>query len=192
MDPSDIVKVVVVGDGECDATDLLFAFTHNNPATQNPSVFSDYAATIIVYGRSFDLALLDLTGENRLRQHSYHSTDVILLCFSVGSRCSLDNARKKLLPEIQQFSPNVPFLLVGTNSDLRKDSTCGSSQELVDPNVCRSVAVKMGAWSYLECSAKTWERVDEVFEKAVLAAAGECSKFLRECVCFGVYHFVLV
>lgn len=40
-----------------------------------------------------------------------------LLC----SRASFENVKLKWLPEIRHHAPGVPFILVGTKSDLRDD-----------------------------------------------------------------------
>ena len=48
-------------------------------------------------------------------------TDVFLVCFGVASPDSFDNVREKWVPEINHHCPKTPFLLVGTQMDLRDD-----------------------------------------------------------------------
>ena len=112
---------------------------------------------------------------DRLRPLSYPDTDVILMCFSVDSHDSLENISAKWVPEVQHFCPNVPFLLISTKKDLRNDPATKLALErekmyIIRPDQGKSMAEKVGAYSYLECSAKTREGVREVFDTATRAA----------------------
>ena len=66
-------------------------------------------------------------------------------------------------------------MLVGNKKDLRNDEKTKKDlmkmrQEPVKTEQGRALATKIGASSYLECSAKTREGVREVFETATRAA----------------------
>ena len=52
---------------------------------------------------------------------AYPNTDVFLVCFSIINPDSYDNVREKWVPEIQKHCGQAPFLLVGTQMDLRTD-----------------------------------------------------------------------
>jgi GTPase SAR1 family protein len=47
--------------------------------------------------------------------------DVVLICFSVVWKDSLENVLIRWFPEVQHFCPNIPILLIGTKNDLRDD-----------------------------------------------------------------------
>ena len=73
------------------------------------------------------------------------------------------------------FCQNVPFVLVGCKSDLRSDKH--TLEELskqaslpVSTEQGQHIAEKIGAFAYLECSAKSGEGVKQVFEVATRAA----------------------
>ncbi|GFR87607.1 rho-related GTP-binding protein RhoQ [Elysia marginata] len=75
-------------------------------------------------GKSYVLSLFDTAGQEEyihLRALSYVNCDVFLLCFSVATPESLNQARDKWLPELQRFSPNTPLVLVATQIDRRDD-----------------------------------------------------------------------
>ena len=59
---------------------------------------------------------------DRLRPLSYPQTDVFLICFAVNSPTSLENVRTKWSPEVQQYCPHTPVLLVGMKGDLRESN----------------------------------------------------------------------
>jgi len=125
-----------------------------------------------------ELALWDTAGQedyDRLRPLSYPDTDVILMCFSIDSPDSLENIPEKWTPEVKHFCPNVPIILVGNKKDLRNDPNTikelgKMKQEPVKPEEGRTMAEKINAFAYLECSAKSKEGVREVFETATRAA----------------------
>ncbi len=106
---------------------------------------------------------------DRLRPLSYPDTDVILMCFSVDNKDSLENIQSKWIPEIEHFCPNVPYLLIATKKDLRSDPVAGMAGT-IKPETGKTVSCNIGAYEYLECSAKTREGVREVFITATRAA----------------------
>ena len=106
---------------------------------------------------------------DRLRPLSYPDTDVILMCFSVDNKDSLENIQSKWIPEIEHFCPNVPYLLIATKKDLRTDPVVGMSST-IKPETGKAVAYNINAYEYLECSAKTREGVRDVFITATRAA----------------------
>ena len=135
------------------------------------------------------MALWDTAGQedyDRLRPLSYPDTDVILMCFSIDSPDSLENIPEKWTPEVRHFRPNVPIILVGNKKDLRNDGNtirelAKMKQETVKAEDGRAMAEKIGAFAYLECSAKTKEGVREVFETATRAALQVKKKKKSKC-----------
>ncbi|XP_059805334.1 ras-like GTP-binding protein RHO [Hypanus sabinus] len=185
-------KLVVVGDGGCGKTSLLFVLSRDEfPEGYVPTVFDTYVADIVVDERQVELALWDTAGQedyDRLRPLSYPDTHVILLCFSVGSPDSLWNIPEKWVPEVRHFCPGVPVLLVGNKRDLRADERtrrelARSKKEPVRWEEGRAVADKVGAYAYLECSAKTKEGVWEVFETATRATLKDAEPGCFSCSC---------
>ena len=123
---------------------------------------------------------------DRLRPLSYPDTDVILMCFSIDSPDSLENIPEKWTPEVRHFCPTVPIVLVGNKKDLRFDDQmrrelAKAKQEPVKTEDGRAMAEKIGAFAYLECSAKLNEGVREVFETATRAALQTKKKGRKFC-----------
>ena len=97
------------------------------------------------------------------------------MCFSIDSPDSLENIPEKWTPEVKHFCPTVPIILVGNKKDLRYDDNtrrelAGMKQEPVKFEDGRSMADKINAYAYMECSAKTKEGVRDVFDIATRAA----------------------
>uniref|UniRef100_A0A1I7ZKL9 Ras-like GTP-binding protein Rho1 n=1 Tax=Steinernema glaseri TaxID=37863 RepID=A0A1I7ZKL9_9BILA len=184
-------KLVIVGDGACGKTCLLIVFSKDQfPDLYVPTVFENYVADIEVDGKQVELALWDTAGQedyDRLRPLSYPDTDVILMCFSIDSPDSLENIPEKWTPEVRHFCANVPIILVGNKKDLRNDpqtlrELAKMKQEPVRPEQGRAVAEQIGAFDYIECSAKTKDGIREVFEKATQAALMQKRKKKKNCV----------
>jgi small GTP-binding protein len=171
------IKCVLVGDVAVGKTCLLITYTTNAlPREYIPTIFDNYSANVMVDGKTVSLGLWDTYGQDddRLRPLSYPQTDIILVCFSISSPASFENVRSKWVPEISHHCPGVPFILVGTKSDLRDD------QAIIDELEKRSLSpisydqgLKMteeiGAHMYLECSALTQRGLKEVFDEAIRA-----------------------
>ena len=188
-------KLVIIGDGACGKTCLYIVFTKDNfPEVYVPPVFEGYIADIEVDGKQVELALWDTTGSgqkvyDRLRPLSYPDTDVILLCFSIDSPDSLKNIPMKWTPEVKQFCPNVPIILVGNKKDLRNDPNTIKElgkikQEPVKLEQGSAMAEQIHAFAYHECSAKSKEEVREVFNTAARASLQFRKGRSKKCILF--------
>ena len=167
----------MVGDGGCGKTSLLSTFKDGEfPKDYMPTVFETSVATVEVKNKKIQLMLFDTAGQedyDRLRPISYPETSVLLLCFALDSRDSFENVRDKWVPEIEHFCPGVPFLLVGTKSDLRQDRRRKSQlaregTEIIASAEGEEMANKINADGYMECSAKTNTNVKEVMMAATM------------------------
>lgn len=172
-------KLVIVGDGACGKTCLLIVFSKGIfPVTYVPTVFENYVAEVSVDGRLVELALWDTAGQedyDRLRPLSYPESNVILICFSVDAPDSLDNVMDKWISEVLHFCQGLPIVLVACKTDLREDAKtledmARAGQAPITYEQGRAVAEKIGAYDYVECSAKTNAGVKLVFETASRAA----------------------
>ena len=184
-------KLVIVGDGACGKTCLLTVFAKGEfPTVYVPTIFESFVADIQVNSKQVELALWDTAGQeeyDRLRPLSYPDTDVILVCFSIDNPVSLENTPEKWTPEVQHFCPNAPIILVGNKKDLRNDDTtkqelAKTKEEPVKAEEGRSMAERINALVYMECSAKTKEGVTEVFETATRAALQAKKKKKSRCL----------
>uniref|UniRef100_A0A8C6XPH5 Cell division control protein 42 homolog n=1 Tax=Naja naja TaxID=35670 RepID=A0A8C6XPH5_NAJNA len=158
------IKCVVVGDGAVGKTCLLISYTTNKfPSEYVPTVFDNYAVTVMIGGEPYTLGLFDTAGQedyDRLRPLSYPQTDVFLVCFSVVSPSSFENVKEKWVPEITHHCPKTPFLLVGTQIDLRDDPStieklAKNKQKPITPEAAEKLARDLKAVKYVECSALT-------------------------------------
>lgn len=184
-------KLVIVGDGACGKTCLLIVFANDKfPEVYVPTVFENYVADITVDGKHVELALWDTAGQedyDRLRPLSYPDTNVILVCFCFDRPESLDNVWDKWNPEVIHFCENVPKLLVGLKLDLRDDEAVveelkKTGQHPVTREEGQEMADRIEAYKYVECSARTRENVNLVFEHATRAALMSKKKRGKGCV----------
>ncbi|NXK26919.1 RHOB protein, partial [Arenaria interpres] len=168
-------KLTVVGDDRCGKTCLLFALRHQQlPQPYEPTLFDAYTTDTEVDGKEMKLILFDVAGKNEfsyrnLRSVFYRDTDVILMCFSVDRPDSQQNILDFWVPEIKMFCPTVPIILVATKIELRGEE--GTKKKLTTPGnqpinttEGKALAASIGAYAYLECSAKTKEGVDRALE----------------------------
>ena len=146
-------------------------------------------ADVTVGGVKYELGLWDTAGQedyDRLRPLSYDDTDVILICFAIDSKLSYENIPEKWLPEVQQFCPGVPLILVGTKSDFRNDpellqSLADKGRAPVAADEGEALRAQIGAVRYIECSAKTNYNLEEVMSGAVGVVVDSMATGGRSC-----------
>jgi Ras-related C3 botulinum toxin substrate 1 len=175
------IKLVVVGDGGVGKTSLLVSYTHNYfPGDYIPTVFEHYTANVI-WGdnKIVRLSLWDTAGQedyDKLRPMSYPNTNVFMVCYSTVDPETAANVRKKWIPEIRQYVPNAPIVLVGTKIDMREHRsvvlklqekrTLPLSKE--EGALLRKELKLDGFW---ECSALTKKGLREVFDECIRVVA---------------------
>ncbi|KAI1709860.1 ras family domain-containing protein [Ditylenchus destructor] len=171
------IKCVVVGDGAVGKTCLLISYTTNKfPSEYVPTVFDNYAVTVMIGGEPHSLGLFDTAGQedyDRLRPLSYPQTDVFLVCFSVVAPASFENVKEKWVPEITHHCPKSPIILVGTQVDLRNDmqvveKLAKNKQRPITTEMGEKLAKELKAVKYVECSALTQKGLKNVFDEAIL------------------------
>ncbi|KAF8190368.1 ras-like protein Cdc42c [Mycena galopus ATCC 62051] len=172
------IKVVVVGDGAVGKTSLYISYTTKSfPTGYIPTVFDSYAVSFPIGTETWTMGLFDTAGQpdyDRLRPLSYPQTDVFLVCFSVGLPASFSNTQQKWFPELKHHCPGVPCILVATQIDLRSDQEAVEKmarygQLPVNTAQGQMMARQLGAAQYVECSAKTHQGVQNVFDQAIAA-----------------------
>ncbi|CAH0038411.1 unnamed protein product [Clonostachys solani] len=183
-------KLVLLGDGASGKTSLLNVFTRGYfPTVYEPTVFENYVHDIFVDNVHIELSLWDTAGQeefDRLRSLSYDDTDLIMLCFSVDSKDSLENVESKWVGEIADNCPGTKLVLVALKCDLREqggeedEDGEGTNTEAAEPPREKKptisyeqgleVARRIGALRYLECSAMRNRGVNEAFTEAARVA----------------------
>ncbi|NWH63076.1 RHOA protein, partial [Geococcyx californianus] len=174
-------KLTVVGVDYCGKTCLFFALGHELlPKSYKPTLFDTYSIDTEVDGKEVNLIFFDVAGKNEfsyqnLRSVFYKDTDVILVCFFADRPDSQQNILDFWIPEIKLVCPTVPIILVVTKIEIRGDegikkilSTPGN--ETFNTTEGKALAARIGAYAYLECSAKTKQGVD-----AALKIISQCA-----------------
>ncbi|XP_026481248.1 GTP-binding protein rhoC-like [Ctenocephalides felis] len=163
------IGVTAVGDNIVGKTSLLKTYIEGIfPYGFLPTVFEHYTTNVLVDGCTHMLNVWETAGQDdydRLRPLSYPNTDCFLLCYSIDSRDSLDHVHSKWYPEIRQYSPKAPIIIIATKIDLRKTNTHG----LVTFEEGQAMHQKIRSSDFVECSALEYTNVNIVFEKAVRA-----------------------
>ncbi|CAL1279968.1 unnamed protein product [Larinioides sclopetarius] len=185
------LKFTVVGDKAVGKTCLLKTYVYGTfpDGPYVSTVFPFVEDEEYVYSKSVDysgipllLAMWDrvysIKEDDSLRSLQFDKTHVFLLCFSVADKTSFENIFTIWQQEIKRFCCQTCCLLVGLKKDL---SPC------VTRSMGRDMAHRIGAVSYVECSAKTKDGVKHVFEVAVQTAMGSppsppvCKKDKKVC-----------
>ncbi|KAG5848280.1 rho-related GTP-binding protein RhoH [Anguilla rostrata] len=172
------VKCVLVGDTAVGKTALLVRFTSETfPESYKPTVYENTGVEVFMDGVQISLGLWDTAGNDTfrgIRPMSYQQADVVLLCYSVANHTSFANVRHKWICEVREHLPQVPVLVVATQTDQREmgphRANCLSSSE------GKRLAQDLRAKGYLECSAISNRGVQQVFECAVRTAINKARK----------------
>ncbi|KAJ7266900.1 putative Rho small monomeric GTPase [Mycena haematopus] len=173
------IKLVLVGDNGVGKTSLCISHTTKIfPTDYIPTVFDGYAVSIPIGSETYMFGIFDTVGEgeyDHLRPLSYPQTDVFLVCFSVAMPASLENVQRKYFPELQHHCPGVPCIMVATHIDLRFDQELIAKMAKIGQRPLSTaqgerIAWQLGATKYLECSAKTQQGVQNVFDQGIAAA----------------------
>lgn len=132
-----------------------------------------FTGCLEVDGHEHNLSILDNAGQHdyeTMRLCSYKDIEVLVLCYSVVDRNSLESIKEFWVPEVNSSRRRrKPIILVGTQTDLRKDPTTLSSLDHVSKDEGEMTAKEIGARAFIECTAYNTESVNHVFETMTTA-----------------------
>ncbi|KAK3516139.1 hypothetical protein QTP70_005416 [Hemibagrus guttatus] len=140
--------------------------SHDALTTLSPATHSQFAGLALSQ-------VINMEDYNQLRPLSYPNTDVFLICFSVVNPASYYNVQEEWVPELKSCMPHVPYILIGTQIDLRDDpKTLARLLQMKEKPLTYEQGLKLareiGAQCYLECSALTQKGLKTVFDEAIL------------------------
>ncbi len=110
---------------------------------------------------------------------SYAHTDVFLVGFSVTDRTSFEHVRFKWVPELKHFMPGAHFILVGTKIDTRGSGRT-NVEEIVTVEEGQRMCAYLGGIRCMECSAKTRQGLNEVFQASGYVVICMCTHVMFE------------
>ncbi|WAR22830.1 RHOJ-like protein [Mya arenaria] len=166
------VLVTLIGDAMIGKSTLVQAFMsqHLPQTSYVATVIDTYEGCLDVDGQKHNLSILDNAGQHdygNMRSCSYKDSEVLVLCYSVADRNSLESIQDFWVPEVNNCTRRrKPIILVATQTDLRKDI----DTDKVTTAEGERIAKQIGADCFLECSAFQQETVNHVFE--VLTTSG--------------------
>ena len=100
---------------------------------------------------------------------------MLLLAFSLVDPASFSDIVSLWNPEVEQYCPGVPKILVGSKLDLRDDNDIvltlkGRGFAPISSPQGLQVMKDIGATAYVECSATACVGVDYLFNHCVISA----------------------
>ncbi|KAF7533892.1 hypothetical protein G7054_g6704 [Neopestalotiopsis clavispora] len=177
--PPEKMRFAVIGDGNSGKTCMLLRWYYDVfNSNWNPTHYDLFNRTLHVDGKNTDLEIWDTAGRIDLHQLallSYLHWDGIILCYSVNNDRKFNSAQTRWINEIHMHCPGVPVFLVALKIDTRPGHGSrrwvaplfGPIDTRVSVSEGAAAAAGIGAVRYLECSAKTGEGVDDLFDESV-------------------------
>jgi len=171
------IKVALVGDGTVGKTCMLMSYVCQAFMEDYvPTMFDNFSAIEEIDGEMVNVILWDTAGQEDYETiritTCFPNTHVFILCFSVVHPDSFHNIKQKWLEELKKASPDTPFILVGTKTDMRDDpevirKLAEKNKEPISTKLGKKRAKEIKAKFYMECTAKNLETVNEVFRSAL-------------------------
>jgi len=192
------VKLVFLGDADVGKTSFLlryrFSDGHLDPE-QNILMVCDFAERVVVDGVSYYVNFWDMSSalEARLRPLAYPDTSAFILCFDITNRASFENVKELWIPEIRQYMPDTPFLLVGNKMELRDNnrrSMPSNESNTVSSEEAWELAQSNGT-SYVENSAVTGEQVRHAVNTVIRMIAVHQRVQKSKCRCHRLFKWVI-
>lgn len=147
--------LVCVGDGGVGKTCLLISYCKNEfPTEYIPTVFESYSIDVPIKGVSYTIELQDTAGQEEfgeIRKLSYQKCDCLMLCFKLSEKSSFENVKNLWKPEIDQYAPRSPIILIGTQLDVVENDP---SKRKVSREEALTMQRDIGAEEYADFSTK--------------------------------------
>lgn len=159
-------KVLVFGDGGVGKTTLINRYLTGLFAQGTITIGVDFHIKAVeIEGKKVTLQIWDFAGEDRFRflLPSYaKGANGVIFMFDITRYTSLNSVNEWLNVFKKSFKEEeveeVPMIMVGGKLDLNERRTISRIE-------AENIASEFQFYDYLECSAKTGENVEEIFNK---------------------------
>ena len=167
--PASPMKLVIIGDACVGKTCMISTLREGRFPDEMSCPYAPQIELAVDGGRTtVSLTLWDTKSSDDyafLRPRIFPATLCFLVCYSCVERASFESIERKWLAELQFYLPQVPWILVGLQSDLRNKAQAPLSvqkqqqqqqqkqQAPVTADEGKELACRLGAASYFECSA---------------------------------------
>eukprot|EP00164_Ancoracysta_twista_P002754 GFYU01003664.1.p1 GENE.GFYU01003664.1~~GFYU01003664.1.p1 ORF type:complete len:600 (-),score=145.43 GFYU01003664.1:114-1913(-) len=149
---------LVVGDDRSGKTPLAKSVVINGDESGREhdfgvAFFQTCAMKITVNGTQTVFEIRDSSGledYESLFTAACKTIDVFVACFAIDQASTFHSIEQRWIPQIRKVSKTSPIILVGTNSQLRRQST---GLPLLPADSGRALAEKIGAVCYIETSS---------------------------------------
>jgi cell division control protein 42 len=163
------INCCIIGDSNIGKSCLVESYTFGSfPRVYKPTILDVYSTLVNVGGDVITLRMFDLSGAKEgadFRREIIKNCDVTILCYSLTSLDSLENIEKYWIEEIRANNPEIPTVLVGTQSDLAHFKNRGFEPiDFKAKMLSKSLQIDV----CLECSALTQQDLKNVFDQAIL------------------------
>ena len=173
-EPSEPLKVVVIGEPGVGKTCMIHTFLHGEfPTAYIATVMEPTKSTVKCGETEHAIEIIDTPGQVEFTQNRvalYTGASLFLVCCSVVDPLQFENL-DRWVSEIASHTPDAKFVLVGLKTDLRTEESVlnGLRQQGLAPFPEFNGSTKastIGALTYLECSALLNAGVRDVFSES--------------------------
>ncbi|XP_047330860.1 ras-related protein RABC2a-like [Impatiens glandulifera] len=181
-------KILLIGDSAVGKSSLLVSFVSSSIENLAPTIGVDFKIKHLnVGGKKLKLTIWDTAGQERFRTLTssyYRGAHGIIMVYDVTRRETFTNLSDIWAKEVDLYSNNhnTIKMLVGNKVDRESERAVSKEEGM-------ALANEHGCL-FLECSAKTRENVEEVFEKLALKIM-EDPKLLEEGSTLGKRNIIL-
>ncbi|KAK8633071.1 hypothetical protein V6N13_013925 [Hibiscus sabdariffa] len=159
-------KILLIGDSGVGKSSLLVSFISAASDDLAPTIGVDFKIKLLtVGGKRLKLTIWDTAGQERFRTLTssyYRGAQGIILVYDVTRRETFTNLSEVWSREVELYSTNQDCvkMLVGNKVDRDSERAVSREEGMV-------LAKELGC-TFIECSAKTRENVDQCFEELAL------------------------
>jgi len=159
-------KLCILGDGGVGKTSLTHRYLHRMfKEDLKLTIGVDFGIKELeLQGEEIVLYIWDFGGEKRFRTllPSYaNGASGAIFIYDTTRFISLQSANEWLRLFRENTNESIPIIMVGSKIDLEEDRSVAREEALAKQD-------ELNCLDYLECSAKSGENVEEVFEKIAL------------------------
>ncbi|KAE9590018.1 hypothetical protein Lal_00037662 [Lupinus albus] len=159
-------KVLLIGDSAVGKSSLILSFISNSVQDIAPTIGVDFKIKLLtVGGKRLKLTIWDTAGQERFRTLTssyYRGAQGIILVYDVTRRDTFTNLSEVWSKEVELYSSNQDCAKVLVGNKVDRDS-----ERVVSREEGLALAEELGCL-FFECSAKTRENVDQIFEELAL------------------------